>query len=364
MQLAILLPDLRSGGAERLHVNLASEWEKSGVTTEFVLRNAVGELLEYLPKTANVVDLKSTRVRGVLIPLIKYLKACKSDAIIAAMWPLTVIAPVAAKLARFEGQVIVSEHSPLSVAFKNKGLIYRVVMRLTQKIGYSLADVRIGVASGVADDLSKSSCIAREKFTVIHNPAALGEANFNAECPIPLKDRDGPIFLTVGTLKPVKRHDLLVEAFSKLPKSSNATLCILGEGQMRGQLNKLVDELGLHDIVLLPGFAANPAPWYAHSDVFVLSSDYEGFGNVIVEAMEYGLPIVSTDCPVGPREILDDGIYGRLVPIDDAEALAEAMFQVASKSNDPVPLQLRAREFSIEKIAKQYIDTIFGVVRC
>src|SRR5690554_5179517 len=304
---AVLLPDLRPGGAERLHVNLADEWARVGVSTEFVLRNAIGELLDHFPASAKVVDLKAVRVRNVLRPLIKYLKESKPDAIIAAMWPLTVFAPLAARLSGYKGRVIISEHSPLSIAYGRHGRLHRQIMRASQRLCYPLADVRVAVSSGIADDLASLSGLSLKQFTVIHNPAALGKANLDAACPEQLSGRPGPIILTVGTLKPVKRHDLLIEAFARLPASLGATLCILGEGQMREQLEQQVDRLGLQGRVLLPGFAVDPGPWYAHSDLFVLSSDYEGFGNVIVEAMEYGCRVWVRVGLVGRRGFLSGG---------------------------------------------------------
>jgi len=358
-RVAVLLPDLRPGGAERLHVNLSDEWARTGISTEFVLRNAVGELLGHLPASAKVVDLKVARVRNVLRPLIKYLKESKPDAIIAAMWPLTVIAPLAARLAEYKGRVIISEHSPLSIAYGRHGRLHQLIMRASQRMCYPLADVRVAVSSGIADDLATLSGLPREHFTVIHNPAALGKANVNASCPEELSGLPGPIILTVGTLKPVKLHDLLIEAFSRLPASLGATLCIIGEGQMRGKLEQQIDRLGLQGKVLLPGFSADPGPWYAHSDLFVLSSDYEGFGNVIVEAMEYGVPVVSTDCPVGPREILAGGQYGTLVRVGDPHALSQAIIAALVEKCDQTALKLRAQDFSLQTIAQKYLDVIF-----
>ena len=358
-RVAIFLPNLRLGGAERLHVNLAEEWSHSDVSTEFVLRNATGELLGLLPASATVVDLQAPRVRNVLWPLIEYFKQSKPDAIIAAMWPLTVLAPLAARLTGYKGRVIVSEHSPLSIAYSRHGQLHRLALRVSQRLCYQLADVKVAASSGIADDLATLSCLPREQFKVIYNPAALGKVNTRSVCPEQLIDRPGPIILTVGALKPVKRHDLLIEAFSRLPLSLRATLCILGEGQMREQLRRQIDRLGLQDKVLLPGFALDTGPWYAHSDLFVLSSDYEGFGNVIVEAMEYGVPIVSTDCPVGPREILEDGKYGRMVPLNDPGALAQAFIATLSEKRDRSDLKVRARDFSIKTIAQQYLESIF-----
>jgi glycosyltransferase involved in cell wall biosynthesis len=226
------------------------------------------------------------------------------------------------------------------------------------RVGYPLANARVGVSSGVADDMARLSGMDRSRINVIHNPAATGRVlESGYALPPAMAERSGPILLTVGTLKAVKRHDLLIRAFARLPRA-DATLCILGEGQERAGLETLIGLLGIQDRVLLAGYQADPAPWYAHAHLFVLSSDYEGFSNVIVEALEHGLPVVSTNCPTGPHEILEDGKYGTLVPVGDVDALARAMDQALSASQDREQLKRRASDFSVDKAADAYLDLL------
>jgi glycosyltransferase involved in cell wall biosynthesis len=357
-RIAILLPDLRPGGAERLHLELAREWRRRCIGVDFVLRQARGELLAQLPPSAQVVDLAAARVRATLRPLVAYLRKDPPEALLAAMWPLTCIAASAARSAGYNGRVVVSEHAPQSLSYADRGALHNTLMKATMRVGYRLADARVGVSSGVADDMARLSGMDRSRITVIHNPAATGrvvEAGYGV--PPVLAGRTGPILLTVGTLKAVKRHDLLIRAFAKLPRL-DATLCILGEGQERSALETLIGSLGLQDRVLLAGYQADPAPWYAHADLFVLSSDHEGFGNVIVEALEHGLPVVSTNCPTGPREILEDGKYGTLVPVGDVQALADAMDAALVRQHDREALKRRAQDFSVDKAADAYLDLL------
>ncbi|MCO5054643.1 glycosyltransferase [Thermomonas sp.] len=354
--IAILLPDLRPGGAERLHVTLAREWMARGFGVDFVLRQARGELLEQLPVGARVVDLRAARVRNVLRPLVRYLRQSRPSALLAAMWPLTTVAPVAARVAGYRGRVVVSEHAPLSRGYAHKGRLHRLGLRASTALGYRLADARIGVSAGVADDLARLSGLARERFSVVYNPAASGAVA--GAVPALLAGAARPVILTVGTLKPVKRHDLLLDAFAKVAASTSATLCILGDGPQRAALEARVVALGLDGRVLFPGYSPDPAAWYAAADLFVLCSDHEGFGNVIVEAMEQGTPVVCTDCPSGPREILCGGKYGALVPVGDAGALAAAMQTALAAPVDRQALQARARDFSSDKIADQYLDLL------
>ncbi len=357
-RIAILLPDLRPGGAERLHLELAREWTRRGIGVDFVLRQARGELLAQLPPRARVVDLAAARVRATLRPLAIYLRHDPPDALLAAMWPLTCIAPLAARMAGWRGRVVVSEHSPLSIAYAPKGALHRIGMRASMRLGYPLAQARIGVSAGVADDMAMLSGLPRTRFEVIHNPAATGRFAGEASRPAQLDGAGGALILSVGTLKAVKRHDLLIEAFAALDRP-DARLYILGEGPERGRLQGLIDRLGLGGRVFLPGFQPDPLPWYAHADLFVLSSDYEGFGNVLVEALEQGVPVVSTDCPVGPREILDGGKHGTLVPVGDARALASAMQDGLARDHDREALKRRARDFSVDKAAETYLDQLW-----
>ena len=354
-RIAILLPNLRPGGAEHLHVRLACEWVRRGIGVDVVLRQAEGELLCALPSGVRIVNLEAERVRNSFRPLRRYLKDSPPHAILSAMWPLTIIAPLAARSAGFRGRVVISEHAPQSLSYPGRGAIHRMLMRSTMGVGYRLADARVGVSSGVADDMAALSGVMRSDFDVIFNAAATGQVE-GAEYSVPpfLVDRSGSIVLSVGSLKAVKRHDILIRAFAELPRQ-DALLCIIGEGRERTKLESLIGSLGLQDRVLLAGHQKDPAAWYAHSDLFVLSSDHEGFGNVIVEALEHGLPVVSTNCPTGPNEILGDGKYGALVPVGDVGALAKGMEDALSRDHDHELLKRRSREFSVERAADAYL---------
>lgn len=355
--IAILLPDLRHGGAEWVHLQLAKFWIHCGFEVEFVVLQRQGELLARIPGSTTIVDLTAKRVRHAFFPLARYLRDKKPDAVLAVMWPLTVIAPAAAMLARFRGRVVVSEHAPQSLSYAKRGKMHGLLMQLSMRAAYPVTDARIGVSSGVANDMAALSGMSRESFTVVHNPAASSDLATDHRRPSLLEGHGGPVVLSVGTLKVVKRHDLLIQAFAKAA-IPGALLCILGEGPERQRLERLVERHGLQGRVLLPGHIASTAPWYAHSNLFVLSSDHEGFGNVIVEALQQGTPVVSTDCPSGPREILADGKYGTLVPVGEADALARAMGDALSRRHDHETLKRRAQDFGVDKAADAYLDLL------
>jgi len=359
---SILLPDLRGGGAERVKLELAHEFAQAGVDVEFVLMRAEGSFLEEAQSSFSVVNLDTSRFRDVPVALVRYLRRRRPDVLLAAMWPLTVIAPLVTRLSRSAPycKVLVSEHSILSVQYKDWGLLHRVAMRASMAIGYRLADHRVGVSSGVTQDMAALSALLPSTFHVIHNPIPL------RSCPslTTLQDAEelwsvqtGARILTVGSMKAVKNHPLLLRAFAQL-EDPNSRLMIVGEGQGHDSLVSLASSLGVAERVIFAGFQIDPTPFYKTADLFVLSSDCEGFGNVIVEAMACGTPVVSTDCPSGPGEILEGGRYGHLVPVGDVQSLACSIKLSLGTDSNRATLISRASDFSPHIAARNYLDLL------
>ena len=356
--ISILLPDLRSGGAERLHVNLARDFVSRGYSVEFVLRVRRGELLADMVDGITVHELRAQRVRGSLFPLIGYLRRRRPRSLLAAMWPLTVLAPIAAAFCGYRGRVVVSEHSLPSLSYQDRGPLHKALMRASMFLGYRLADARVAVSRGVAADISELARLEVGRIEVIHNPAATGRRYLRDGDSPYLLSANRPVVLAVGTLKAVKRLDVLIRAFARL-RHLAGTLVIVGDGPERSRLEQLCRELGLEDSVLFAGHQVDPGPWYAFADVLVVSSEREGFCNVIVEAMEQGTPVVSTDCPSGPREILQDGRFGVLVEPGDEGALANAIESTILKPHDRLALIRRAAEFGLDRASPAYLSLLF-----
>lgn len=355
-----LLPDLRGGGVERIRLVLAREFARLGHQVEFVLMQAKGDLLGEAREEFRVHDLACSRVRNLPSILARYLRTRKPDALLAAMWPLTVAAPLARRISRHDCRVVVSEHNRLSVQYLEWGRLHRAGLRASMACAYRLADARVAVSAGVADDLAELSGLDRGKFSVIHNPLRHRD--------LPVSDgirraeelwprAGGARILAVGSLKKQKNHELLIRASSRLRQGRNSLL-LLGQGPLECELRQLAENLGISDRVSFAGFHADPTPFYQTADLFVLSSDYEGFGNVIVEALACGTPVVATDCPSGPSEILADGEFGTLVPVGDAEALSHAMAESLSTEHNRDKLRGRADDFLPERAAKAYLDLL------
>jgi len=354
-KIAIFLPNLDGGGAEKVFVSLSTAFIQRGFAVDVILIQKQGELLDTLDERVRVIDINSKKIRGSFTPLLSYLRNNDPEILIAVMWPLTVIATIAFRLSRCRGRVVVSDHTTLSLSTAEYSKHRKKILAQTIKWVYPLADVRLAVSNGVAADIKQLAGLANTKFNVIHNPIDMPIEDKAAENTIKQRCR----VINVGSLKWQKNQALLIKAFAKLLENIDAELVIVGDGELRSQLEELIAGLGLQDYVTLVGFKKDVAAEYIRADLFVLSSNCEGFGNVIVEAMTAGVPVVSTDCQSGPREILADGKYGTLVPVDDVDALAKAMLESLQQSHDGQVLKNRAADFSLEKIANQYLDVMF-----
>ncbi len=359
-KVAFLLPSLGIGGVETLSISLAREFEHQGYEIDIVLMQKRGELIDSLPKNWIVIGLNAIRIRAAVAPISTYLRDYKPDAVLVALWPLTSAALLAHRLVRSPSRIVVSDHNTLSRQYAWRGLLHRLFMR-TSLATYYLADVRIAVSDGVADDVSALSGIARERFDVVHNPMPLvmGEAVDMSVAEAAWDGWIGPRIITVGRLKDQKNHPLLIRAFRKLLEQTDARLIILGTGEGESETRTAIEVEGLSGKVFMPGHTENPVPFYRSANLFVLSSDYEGFGNVIIEALACGLPVVSTDCPSGPAEILKNGRFGRLTPVGDADALAEAMHDTLAVYHDSDALKRRAQDFAPDIVAEKYLKLLF-----
>jgi glycosyltransferase involved in cell wall biosynthesis len=360
-KLALVLPDFGGGGAERVALLLARAWIEQGHEVDLVLQRREGALLDLLPSAVRVVDLEAPRLRQAVRPLAHYLRRERPDAVLISMWPLTVIGVVAHRLARSSSRIVLAEHSSLSRQYKSHVGLRRALLTWSIRLFYPRADARVAVSGRAADDLCKLSGIERNSIEVIYNPVDVGAASAGPDRSLDhFWGRGGARILTVGRLSAEKSHSLLISAFARLRRERPARLAIVGDGPLREETRQAAAAGGVAEEVLLPGFVPDPSPYYRSADLFVLSSAFEGFGLVLVEAMAAGLPIVSTDCESGPREILEGGIHGHLVPCDDVDALADAMRSALDEPGDPTARIARASQFRSEIAAARYLEVMLG----
>ncbi len=358
-KICILLPDLRGGGAERLNILLANYWHSSGIKVEVVLMKKQGRLINLLSPKISIIDLDTKKIRNTIPRIVKYLKQSRPDVVLSAMWPLTSAAIIAWLFSGKIGKLFTSDHIMLSIECMKNIVIPLPLLAFSLKTTYRYADGIIAVSLGVKKDLCNISGLSENKVKVIYNPVSQAR-----EIPyISISERKklwGSDFcyniLAVGSLKLQKDYETLLKAFSLMSSDISAKLVILGDGPLRTDIEKIILQLGLQKKVVLHGFCLDPYPWYLTADLFVLSSQWEGFGNVIVEALECGTPIVSTNCPSGPSEILENGKYGTLVPVGDYIKLSNAMAGSLKQEHDKFLLRKRADDFSVSRISDQYLD--------
>lgn len=362
MKIVFILPDLRAGGAEKVCINLATDWISRGHSITFVLMNKKGEYLKNISDKIEIISLKKKKLRQIFFPLITYLKNNKPDVILAQMWPLTSIT-VLAWLASFKkGKLFLVDHVHLSSSIEQEIFFPKKVFKLIVKLTYLFANKIIVVSNGVKRDLVEISKKLDEKIKVIHNPLIQKDIDKIKNKKILRKKiwGDGVKYriLSVGSLKVQKDHFNLIEAFSllKLPKKSK--LLIIGNGPLKKKLIKFVKFKKLNKKVFFINFDSNLQKYYETADLFVSSSKWEGFSNVIAESLGYGLPVVSTNCKSGPSEILKRGKYGELVPIENSKQLALAIQKNLKKKHDKKLLIRRSKDFAISKISKRYLNLI------
>lgn len=358
--IAFFLPTLCGGGAERVTVNLAQAMAERGLPVDLVVAAAEGELLGQLPPAVRLVDLRAARVLRSLGPLARYLRRERPRVVISSMGHANLVALWAAKVARRATPVVVTVHNTMSQSTPQQGRVAgRLWPRLLRRF-YPWAAGVVAVSRGAADDLARTSGLPREHIGVIYNPVITPEMLASAgQRPDHAWFAPGqpPVILGVGRLTRQKDFPTLLRAFAELRRGRPARLLILGEGDERGRLEALAAELGLADDVALPGFRDNALAHMAGAALFVLSSAWEGLPTVLIEALAAGTRVVSTDCPSGPREILQEGRLGALVPVGDAPALARAMAEALDRPAAPPPADALA-PFTRDVAVNHYLTLI------
>ncbi|WP_281383389.1 glycosyltransferase [Pseudoxanthomonas broegbernensis] len=356
------MPSLRGGGTERAMLTLANGFAARGVRTDLVLALAEGPYLIDVAPAVRVVDLDSRRVSTSLPGLARYLRREQPRAMLSALSHANVIAAVAKGLSRGSTRLVVSERTHVSQNLHRSGSLRDRAMLPVMRFAYRNADAIVAVSHGVADDLRNAISVPKERIHVIYNPVVTPGLEGLASAPIDhpwLRGGEPPVVLAAGRLTPAKDYPTLLRAFAKVRRQRDCRLVILGEGELRHSLEMLIGDLGLGSCVQLPGFADNPFAWMRHAALFVLSSAWEGLPNVLIQAMACGTPVISTDCPSGPREILEDGKWGTLVPVADADALSEAIIERLGETgpNDP---RVRASYFGVDRSLDSYLGLLLG----
>lgn len=345
-RVAILLPSLDFGGAERVALTLARSLNEAGYRIEFLLMNRQGRFLEEAQRQFTVVDLACRRTWQLPLRLLSYLRSARPHVLISSFWKLNLCACVAKAFHR-DVLLFLWEHSMVSKS-KNSP---RALFAPSASIAYQFSDRVVCVSNGVKRDIADLTFCLEGKLTVIFNPIEPPSPEHFEAC----STGDPKRIVWVGRMTSNKNPCLLLEAFALVAQEVDASLAYVGDGPERGALEARALELGLSDRVTFAGYEADPYRWIMSSRLLVVSSDHEGFGNVLVEALHCGLRVVATDCGLGVREILD-GRYGTIVPVGNAQAMAVAILQEL-ESTAPRSAQMEgAKRFLPQFVARQFLE--------
>jgi glycosyltransferase involved in cell wall biosynthesis len=360
--IAVLLSFSGSGGVERMVFRLCDAFAEKGHRVDLVLIKTLDRKSPILPKKANTIHLDAPGTLAGLPALVRYLRRNRPDAMLCAKDRANRLGVLAKMASGVPLRLILRMGTNTSAFLKERPLPVRWFRKCMIRYLYPRADGIVAISRGVQADVAAITGTGEEMIRVLSNPV-VAPVLFRlaaAEAPHPwLSEKTGPVIAASGRLTRQKGFSVLIRAFAQLRKELPSRLIILGEGKERKSLAELAAALGVEADLDMPGFVENPYAFIKRADLFVLSSLWEGLGNALVEALALGVPAVATDCPSGPAEILQDGKYGQLVPVNDSGKMAEAMRKMLLAGEVPAPEGAAAR-YGLEESAEAYLSFLVG----
>jgi exopolysaccharide biosynthesis WecB/TagA/CpsF family protein len=356
LRVAFYMHDLSGGGVERMRLALIAELKACGLDVTLVVGAKQGPLLPFLPADLKVISLGAKRTLFSVWGLVKFLRAEQPNVLVSSLNHNNIAAMLARRISGVSTRLVICQHNTLS-GEQRLGWKYRAVPWAYWLLQHE-ADAIVAVSQGVAEDLARVARIPPRNISVIYNPVIDKGFSGRVLQPPPhawLAKKDCPVFVFVGRLTAQKDAHTLLAAMEIALLRCSARLILLGKGEEEPELRRFAREACIEHAVGFVGFQANPLPWIRHADALVSSSRYEGLGNAIIEALACGTQVIATDCPHGPAEILLDGKLGRLVPVGDASALADALANHNSFYYDPAQRRARANDFTATACAQQHI---------
>ncbi len=359
-KLAIFLATSGHSGVDRVMKNLIPEIASRGIKVDLLHVEKHGPYLDSIPDNVEIIKLGSAHTYTSLLPLIRYLKKVRPNALLSDKDKVNRIALIAKKLANVNTRVGVRNGTTVSIDMQKRDKLGQRMHYWSMHSLYRGAHAILTPSQGAADDLAQFAGIDPARVTAVPSPVIRPDLKEKSEQQPdhPWLPSDSPIILGIGELSPRKDFATLIRAFAKVRKLRKARLIILGEGKQRDNLELLATELGITNDVSLPGFSDNPYCYLKQASVFVLTSRFEGSPVVLMEAIGVGTPSVACDCPSGPRETLDNGRYGKLCPVGDDSAIAQAIIETLDKPPKSSELQQAAQRYTVEKSADAYLKAL------
>lgn len=379
LYLALFISGLEVGGVERTMLVLAHELAMRGHRVDLLVTKGQGFFGNSVSPLVRLIDLErwwtrlpsvrsSKRKRSLASSpaVARYLRRNRPDVLLAASHYVNLAAIWGCRLAGTRTPLVIRQCTHLSHALTNTNFPTgrRPFLGWMVRRFFPRADAIVAVSNGVADDLAVVAALPRNAIRTIYNPVVTPDLQARALAPLDhpwFAPGAPPVILGVGRLAAQKDFCTLIRAFARVHAQRPVRLMILGEGKKRAELEQLADSLGVRHDLALPGFEANPFAYMARASVFGLSSLYEGLPGVLIQAMACGCPVVSTDCPSGPMEILQSGSHGPLVPVGDDAEMAKAIQAQLDAPRNPERLKARAAEFSMSRAVDQHLEVLFKV---
>ncbi len=361
-RLAVLISFSGEGGVERMVTNLVAEFaRRPDLVVDLVLLRDDSRHLQDLPDNIRVVRL-GVRHSGLSLPaIVRYLRRARPAALLVAKDRAGRAALLARMLAGVSTRIVLRLGTTLSEALQDRSGLTRWLRYWPIRRLYPRLERIVAVSQGVADDIAAIAGLPSERILVIRNPVITPQLETLAAAPVNhpwLAPGTPPVVLGIGRLTRQKDFPTLIRAFAQVRRQRPLRLILLGEGRDREALEALARREGVEADVAMPGFQANPYAWLSRARLFVLSSRWEGSPNALTEAMALGVPVVATDCPSGPRELLQGGVHGPLVPVGDVDALAAAMLQVLDHPLPAETLRDAVQEYRAEVSAGRYLEAL------
>lgn len=357
-RIAFYMPYLAIGGAEKSTLWMAQELQRRGHDIRFIVDRAGGPLEPAFAASFPIRNLDAKRTALAGPKLARAVKEEAPDVLVAVMTHNILTAALMKRLGGIRTPLIGWEHAVLSAMRTARGLRGKVETQAIRSL-YGACDKIICVSRGAADDAVALCAPSEINATYAYNPAPAPVTSelTAAEASIAARLRS-PCIVSLGRLSAAKDYTTLLRAFQLYSRGNGGSLLLIGDGEERHTLEAAATGFGLGERIIFAGQVDNPANLLARGDLFVSSSVTESFGIAIVEAMSLGLPIVATDCPTAPREVLAEGRYGALVPVGDAQALSRAIKDALAARHDRDALKARAAEFSVAKAADAFLAAL------
>lgn len=360
--LAIVVSFSGNGGVEKMMINLINEFTKyENLSIDLLLIKDKSKYLQNISEKVNIIKLRSKHSSTSFIPILLYLKKNTPDAVLVAKERAGRAVILAKLLSRNNSRIVLRLGTNLARAMQGKHALARFIRYKLTRFFYRHFSAIVAVSDGVRQDTHTVSNVPLENIHVIRNPVItpqlLQQSTHTPNHPW-LTRKTLPVIMGAGRLTQQKGFDTLIQAFALINKQIKSRLIILGDGDPKKELIELATTLGVQDLVDFPGFTNNPYSYLSHADLFILSSRWEGSPNALTEAMALGTQIVSTDCPSGPSELLQNGKIAPLVPVDDPATLANAAIQVLNNPIDPQKIKDAVSSYTPARAAEEYLKLL------